>query len=821
MDADQPSSTGDAESNPQHVAASASPSVAPHPTQSRRQQHRSPTALLRRHEQRALWIIVLIGLLQRICFLERIPNNVTADELDFASNGLQILTGHGPGFFGLDWTPEPALSIYLISASWQVFGITLFAERLVSALLTTLALPLFYILVRRHVSVPAALAATLLFGSSRWFLHFSRSGWNNSHVVTYMLLTALAITYAVQQPERLRAWYATGVSMALLLYGYFAGRAVAIALAVYLVLVMFAAVRRSERRRWLRLCIGTIAAAMVCAVLIAPEVATIARQLPLFNNRTMAVYIFSEPLKPGQTRIGILADQATKTIRSFFFMDPSLGAGRYKAPNQSWLDPVSGLLYLGGMALAIRRKRGFALWWCLLVIPLALTQLLTRGVPDGARGLAAVAPMYVFVSLALDWVMRRSPDETPWPHWILGAMVVATVGYNMVTYVQWMETPAALAAREPAVPSMAFPVWRDLQYVRLINKQPPLNAFEYNSQPPRAITETIATMAPLVSSPVGQAALLSGVPVAVQETGNVPPRDTLAIQVATIGAAGTEQGQLTLPRDVAVDAQGNYFVIDSEGRKVVKYGADGRFLLEWTQAKSSPAPVKRPWFRTRPICCTGSGANDSPAPMRRPWAISAAPGGTLYVLDTESGRIEHHDGSGTFLGLIDGLEPTISARGMAHGLNGITYVAITPANHVARIGPDGKGMAPLVGNLGNPPLYVQPTSAVALTDSTLFVYESDSGTLLVQSPDGHVRFQLPAPRFSTLEAGGLTAGPGERTMLADAPGRRIIVYDRQARVIGYVPVDGVPQGLAMTPSGRLAVADREKKTVHIYEFTDP
>jgi len=37
----------------------------------------------------------------------------------------RIFAGHGTGFFGQDWTPEPAFNIYLMAGSWKLFGMTL------------------------------------------------------------------------------------------------------------------------------------------------------------------------------------------------------------------------------------------------------------------------------------------------------------------------------------------------------------------------------------------------------------------------------------------------------------------------------------------------------------------------------------------------------------------------------------------------------------------------------------------------------------------------------------------------------------------------
>jgi len=369
---------------------------------------RTPFGFLVTRERLALWALFVVALLLRVLFLESIPNTVTADELDFSRDLMAIFTGHGTGFFGIDWTPEPAWSIDLMAGSWRLFGMTLFAERLVSAILSAVAIFPFYALTRRAVSAPTAFIATALFAAARWYLLFSRSAWNNAHIVLYMLLAAWALTLALERGRK-RYWVLCGAALALLLYGYFGGRAVVIAFMVYLLIALWQRARGTQPGGWRPVLVGGIIAGVVCAALFAPELPTILANQASFNTRTNAVYIFNQPLQPGQTKLSVLLDQATATVRSFVFMDGSYSGGtqgRYKPPGQGWLDPVSALLYLGGLVLAAIRFRRFTLWWLLFLIPLGLTQLLSIGTPDGARGLPAVAPMYFFVALALDWLLR-------------------------------------------------------------------------------------------------------------------------------------------------------------------------------------------------------------------------------------------------------------------------------------------------------------------------------------------------------------------------------------------------------------------------------
>jgi len=47
------------------------------------------------------------------------------------------------------------------------------------------------------------------------------------------------------------------------------------------------------------------------------------------------------------------------------------------------------------------------------------------------------------------------------------------------------------------------------------------------------------------------------------------------------GAAGTGEGEFNHPRGVALDGDGNVYVVDSENYRVQKFDADGGFITEW------------------------------------------------------------------------------------------------------------------------------------------------------------------------------------------------------------------------------------------------
>ncbi len=753
------------------------------------------TTVLLRIERRLVWIIFIVALLLRVPFLATEPNSVTADELDFAGNVLQVMAGQGPGLFGLDWTPEPALGLHFIVGSWALFGETLFAERLVAAVLTALAVFPFYALLRRLVSVPVAALTTLLFASARWLLLFSRSGWNNGYVVLFLLLAAWSLTVALER-KRLPYWLALGATLALLLYGYFAGRAVIVAFAAYLVGVGIGLWRAKDWPGLRHVALGSTAAAVTCVVLFLPEVPTIAQHWQQFNQRTSAVYVFDQPLPSQETPATLLPGKAWTAVRSFLFMDPTLDSApalvmalpeaRYRSPGSAWLDPIAASLFVVGLVLAWRRRRALALWWCLLLIPLALTQILSTGTPDGARALPAIAPMYLFVGFTIEAVGQR------WSHYrpaiVRGFLFAAVLigAYNVVTYVRWVDSPEAVQARQPAVPASGFATWRDFQIARLKAGQGVLPAGAFDQLASAAIAAQIAGVPGPEAPPTAGAAQTSGgLPSAPPVNG--PPQADMAHEVATIGTPGDATGTLRQPRDLTFDSLGNLYVVDSARMVIVVYAPDGSALREWTP--------------TTP---------DGPL---SPWAIVSGSDDTLFVIDSKSGRVGHFDNQGGFLSMPAISNPAPSSRGLNVGLDGNLYVAQTPANQVVRLTSAGVVLPPFSGGAK---LFDQPTAALATSTGALFVYEPDSGRLQLHAPDGRLLFTLPAPRADTVNAGRLAALPDGRVLLADAPGRRVDVYAADGRLLGFFAVAGTPQGLAVGPGGRIGVADVQSQLIRLY-----
>jgi len=116
------------------------------------------------------------------------------------------------------------------------------------------------------------------------------------------------------------------------------------------------------------------------------------------------------------------------------------------------------------------------------------------------------------------------------------------------------------------------------------------------------------------------------------------------------GSAGTGDGQLSHPKDVAVDnSNGDIFVADTGNHRVVKYDSSGNFLAAWGwgvadgEAKSEVCTSS----------CQAGIAGSSPGQFGAPTFIEVdnSPGaaGDVYVADTGDGVVQKFEPSGQLI----------------------------------------------------------------------------------------------------------------------------------------------------------------------------
>jgi hypothetical protein len=353
-----------------------------------------------------------------------------------------------------------------------------FGLRMASAILSTLSLLPFYMLSRRAVRPVSALGGTALLATGLWYLNFSRSGWENVHVAFYALMAAWLLTIAIER-KQLRWFALAGVFAALGLYGYFAGRLIIVALLSYAPVAIWWT--RGQRKT---IAAGFALLAITAILLFLPQLMTAQADTETFNRRTDAVNVFDQPdgYMGRESRSDILRLQIERNVKGFFLFDGEMFMnGRYGREGETLLDPASGVLLISGMVIGLYRWRKTALWWLMLVIPLVATQIPTTFSPNGARALIVAPFMYLFITLTLDALIDVASHRTrrTMAAVVLTGVVLLSVT-NALDYFRWIQSPAALEAREPAVQLADYGLWRDTMIDDLEEGEKPFHLGEWS-----------------------------------------------------------------------------------------------------------------------------------------------------------------------------------------------------------------------------------------------------------------------------------------------------------------------------------------------------
>jgi 4-amino-4-deoxy-L-arabinose transferase-like glycosyltransferase len=422
--------------------------------------------------------LAAVALAVRVFRLGEVPGNVTADETDFLRNAYHIMAGTGPGFFGFDWTPSPAFSVYLITGSMKVFGVGIVGARMCPALVGTATVVAFFFLAREWLSYPASLLAGLLLATNVWFLHFSRTAWTNINADLFAVAGVLMLTLAIRKQR----WYfyaGAGVFAALGLYGYSTGNIIVVLFLAYLPIALL--MNRNQSRQILR---GYAVLLAVCGVVFLPQAREIFHNWDIFTARVRFTSIFNAEIPYGgeSNMARVLARQALWAAKAFIFIDGSPGVmghglwSRYIPPESGLLGPYVRLLFFVGLAGAASKWRQTALWWIMFLVPVFVVQVLSRGTPDASRGLIVAPFMFLFVGEGIErllaagrwlgqrrWFATRFPALSTGTALALSVVVAVVAAGNVGDYFDWMSTPEALGARGPGVSREAFSLWQRME----------------------------------------------------------------------------------------------------------------------------------------------------------------------------------------------------------------------------------------------------------------------------------------------------------------------------------------------------------------------
>lgn len=354
-------------------------------------------------ERLAVGGVIALAALLRLVNLEGIPSGVHGDEGEFGTIALDVLHGQGPPLFGIAFLGDPALYPHLLAPFVALLGANMTAIRLLSAIIGTLTVLLFYLFIRDLGGARAGLIAAILLSGSAVHIHFSRLALN---VIEAPFFVCLSLWFLWKGLVRQRAiWFlVAGLAGGLGWYFHFSARMIAPLLGVILLWQLLA--RQLTLAQTIR---GGVLTALGSLLGLAPFLRhTLAEPGQLSDHvngrllwNTWADAAATYHTSPGDWG-GVLGGQANATLAAFFQRpdnDAFFGFGG--TPLLSVI--VAPLAFLGLCALCLRpRSRTSSILLSWFLVPFICGSVLVVSAGAFHRLLIALLPALGAAALLID-----------------------------------------------------------------------------------------------------------------------------------------------------------------------------------------------------------------------------------------------------------------------------------------------------------------------------------------------------------------------------------------------------------------------------------
>ncbi|MCZ7544148.1 MAG: glycosyltransferase family 39 protein [Anaerolineae bacterium] len=406
-----------------------------------------------RAEVAALVAILLVAAFLRVHDLDHAPPGLTHDEADHGRDAARVLEGVFPIYFTVGYGREP-LYDYATALTMLAVGPTAYASRLTAAFFGLLLLPLTWAWARRAFGAGVGLLAAAFLAVDFWPVMVSRQALRS---VTLPALLAAAVYCwwrgaglgAGGRPPR-RWAVAAGVLLGATFYTYLAARVMWV---IFPALMAYLALFRRDllRRGWRAMLLSLLIALLVSAPLFGWLLAHPGAETRLAD--------LSSPLQAAAegTLRRCCATSGEALVMFNLAGDP---LWMYNLPGRPLLGPAQGLLFLGGLLMALvdavrgRAAPAFLLIWVAAgLVPNAVTGVdaaVTRAV--GLMPAVYILPAWALVALGR-WMNGadrpagegvRRPFRVPMAP--VAAALVALTGWTTYQHYFDLWTPAATCA---------------------------------------------------------------------------------------------------------------------------------------------------------------------------------------------------------------------------------------------------------------------------------------------------------------------------------------------------------------------------------------
>jgi 4-amino-4-deoxy-L-arabinose transferase-like glycosyltransferase len=396
------------------------------------------------HGWALLLLVMVTAALLRFWQLGEAPPGLYHDEAYNGLDALNVLAGERPLFFAANNGREP-LYIYLSAFSVFLFGQTVWALRLVAAVVGTLTTAVTFRFATSWFGWHTGLLAAWMWAVTLWPLHLSRIG---LRVILLPLFLVLVFWLAGEAYRRRRQylWLLAGLVYGAAFYTYLAVRLTPLLLAAF---VLYLLLTGRGRRLWP----GAVWFIVGAAVAVAPLAMLAWEQPALVLARSGQVSILNPAIHEGDLA-GTLWRQTGRVLGLFFWQGDTIL--RHNPAGRPLFDPVTAVAFAAGLLLCLRAWRQPAamlllLWTAVMLVP----TLMAEDAPHFLRAAGVLPAVLLFPALGLShlWTWTKLPCRLRSLLVIMLALV--SLFWTVRDYTIYVRQPDTAYLFEAAVRQMA------------------------------------------------------------------------------------------------------------------------------------------------------------------------------------------------------------------------------------------------------------------------------------------------------------------------------------------------------------------------------
>ena len=336
------------------------------------------------------------------------PNTFSGDEGSAGLFAVEFLSGRVNNPLTLGWFSFPSLYFAVQSAAIALFGQTIEAVRLTSAVAGALTVVALYWLGRAMFGRATALLAAGYLAASHYHIHMSRIALNNVWDGLFATVAILGLWVGWRSGRRI-GFILCGLALGLGQYFYVSIRVVPV---LFLIWAAFAFWR--QRALFRERFAGLVLAAFIALVVFLPLGMRFYHhpdefQAPMNRVTIFGSWLEAELAKGERTTAGIILDQAVTGALGFTHEPLRL----LYAPGSPLLLTLAALLFLTGIVWALLN---FDLRYLLIMLPLLATlaaNAISQDPPASQRFITAIPMVALFMAVPLTEMPARLRTGEP------------------------------------------------------------------------------------------------------------------------------------------------------------------------------------------------------------------------------------------------------------------------------------------------------------------------------------------------------------------------------------------------------------------------